>query len=612
MNDIQLVKGFLDGLRPEPRLTVSEWSDRYRMLDATASSESGHWRTERTPYLKQIMDNLSANSPYTEIVVMKGAQLGFTEAGYNWVGYVIDCAPGPMLMMMPTDATVKRNTKIRFDPMVNATTRLKDRISEKKSRESGNTLTQKDFPGGFVVMCGANSPASLKSLPVRYLMLDEIDEYPIDLGEQGSPMDLARVRTRTFPNKKIFIGSTPTVHGASVIESEFLQTDQRYYHVPCPHCEQSQTLVFTQLKWDKDKPETVLYYCIHCGAGIQERFKTAMLKAGNWISSKPELASFDKVGYHINSLYSPYGWYSWHQMVKDYLKATIDTSKMKTFVNTVLGETWKEAGEQPDWAALYNRRGDYEFNRVPQDVVFLTAGVDVQKDRLELEIVGWARGKRSYSIDYRILQGDTAAIEVWDALAEIVNETWKRADGLQMKLRIMAVDSGYNTNFVYNFCRRFSINQVVPVKGGHDSMTSIFMAPKPVDITKAGKKVGKIKVYMLGVSIIKQELYGWLRQESNEEGRVPAGWCAFPGYTEDYFKQLVSEKYIKTIVKGYAKYVWQPEANVRQEALDCRVYNRGAAAIAGMDRWSDEQWDRQSYLYQQEPRKREIKESIWN
>lgn len=611
---LELVKGFFDGLKPIQRMSVSEWSDSYRFLSPNASAEPGLFRTARTPYLKEIQDKLSSNDITQEVVVMKGAQLGFTEAGNNWVGYIIDISPAPTLMVMPTDDTVKRNSKIRIDPMIEATPRLREKISPSRSRDSGNTTKQKDFPGGVLVLTGANSAVGLRSMPVRFLFLDEVDGYPLDLEGEGSPIDLARARTRTFPRKKIFIVSTPTIEGQSVIEKEFSITDQRKYFVPCPHCGGVQELVWSNLVWEKGNPDSARYQCEHCGELIEERHKTMMLANGSWMATMPQNESSKKVGYHINSLYSPFGWYSWADAARDYEDAENDENKLRTFTNTVLGETWKEKGDAPDWENIYNRRETYATNTIPLEVGFLTAGVDVQKDRLELEIVGWCRGKRTYSIDYRVILGDTEKPEVWNQLAQVVNETWVREDRITMPLRLMAIDTGYNTQFVYEFCRKFDPTRVMPVKG-QDSQAIMIAAPRTIDTSWQGKRTGTIKLWNIGVSLIKSETYGYLRLNKAEDGTIPSGYCHFPQYAPEFFKGITGEQLEFKLVRGFKKYQWVKKYE-RNEPLDCRVYARAAAAVVGIDRFEEKHWGLLEASYgkverkEQAPKKR--KSNYWD
>jgi phage terminase large subunit GpA-like protein len=617
--DFELITGLFDGLRPEPRLKVSEWADRHRYLSPVAAAEPGRYRTSRTPFLREIMDRLSSDDPCQEIYVMKGAQIGFTEAGNNAIGYWIDNAPGSILMVMPTDEAVKKNSRMRIDPMIQATPRLTQKVAAQRSRDASNTTNHKDFPGGVLTMTGANSAVGLRSTPVRYLFLDEVDGYPHDLDGEGSPVELAKKRTATYSKRKIFAISTPTIAGLSTIEEEFLNTDQRYYHVPCPDCGHKQPLVFRdesgpRLVWEKGRPETVRFACEGCGSLIEERHKPAMLAAGEWIASVPELSSPAKYGYHLNSLYSPLGWYSWEQAARDWEDAQDKPTKLKTFVNTVLGETWKERGEVPDWQKLYNRREAYEFNRPPKDVAFITVGVDVQKDRLEAQVIGWGKRKRSWSIDYRVFMGDTSAGPVWDQLAAMIGETWEREDGVRLPMLMMGVDTGYNTQHAYDFCRRFDANKVVPVKG-QDNQMVMLQPPKVIDMTRDGKRVGHIRLWNVASSMIKSELYGWLRAHVGDDGIEPDGYVHFPMHGEGYFKGLTAEKL--TLVKnrkGYSRYEWVKEYE-RNEPLDTYVYARAAAGIFGIDRMTEEEYDRLVMTYgrgRAERPKRTRDNDFWN
>ena len=589
-----------EGLKPDPILTVSEWADKYRILSQVSSAEPGQWNTNRTPYLREIMDNLSAVSPITEIVLMKGAQIGGTEVGNNWIGYIIDHVPGPIMSVMPRVDDAKKNSKIRLQPLIDSCDRLKAKVKDSRSRDSGNTILQKDFPGGTILMTGANSAAGLRSMPVRYLFLDEEDAYPGDVEGEGDPIDLAKKRTDTFSSKKkIFHCSTPTVEDRSKIEANYNKTDQRKYYVPCPSCGEKQWLQWQQLKWVDNDPETTYYECEHCEYRIQNWQKTKMLRDGEWRATS-ESKNAKLVGYHLSGLYSPVGWLSWQECVRQWLDANNprNIEKLKTFVNTVLGETWKDKGEAPDWAKIYKRCELYEFNSVPNGVCFLTAGVDIQADRIECEIVGWGRSKRSWSIDYRIFEGDTSSLdnEPWLQLEDLLGEVWTTENKIDLEIKRMAVDSGYNTQTVYSWVRKFSIHKVIAIKGS-DLQHVILNSGTLVDIRKKGKRRIKnaLKLFTVGVSILKQELYGWLRQElpdpeieAEADKPEPYGFCHFPQYNEEHFKRLTSETLETKWHKGKKKYEWV--ANGRNEQLDCRVYARAAASFFGMDRFKDAKW----------------------
>jgi len=588
-----LVRGFLDGLRPEPRLRVSEWADRHRVLDSSGSAMPGRYRTDVTPFLREIMDNLGEYSEVEEVIVMKGAQLGVTEAGLNWVGYTIDISPCPMLLVEPTVDMSKLLSKMRVQPMIDAVPSLSGKVKSSRSRDSGNTITTKEFPGGILRLVGANSATGLRSMPVKRLMLDEVDAYPIDLDGEGNPIDLARQRTSTFARRKIFVLSTPTTKMSSVIEPLFMSTDQRYYFVPCVHCGGEQHLKWENLKYTYNKrakiATDVYYECEHCGGAIKEREKTRMLMAGSWRSVAPENENKKRVGYHLNSMYSPLGWKSWGDMAIEYEESRGNVPKMKAFYNTSLGLSYEEAGDKPEWEALYHRREDYPMNRIPSnEVAFLTAGVDIQKDRIELEIVGWCEGKVSYSIDYRVLSGFVAgdgSSEVWRKLSAVLDETWERPDGSEIPIRMMCVDSGNWASEVYSFCGRYSVNRVVPIKG-RDSQITVVSTPKVVNVTRKNKGAGGVRVWHVGVSLLKSELYGWLRVGEGE-----AGYCHFPRYDENYFKGLTSEELILTKDKsGHMVERWV-KRYARNEPLDCRNYARAAAHMVGMDSFSAKHWE---------------------
>jgi phage terminase large subunit GpA-like protein len=275
-------RAWRDGLKPDPLLTVSQWADRYRVLSQRASSEPGRWRTERTPYLKEIMDCLSPSSPVQRVALMKGAQIGGTECGNCWVGYVIHQAPGPMMAVSPTVELAKRNSKQRIDPLIEESEVLRERVKERRSRDSGNTVLSKEFPGGVLILTGANSAVGLRSMPARYLFLDEVDGYPGDVEGEGDPILLAERRSATFQRRKILLVSTPKTKSLSRIEREYDASDQRRYFVPCPHCGERQTLELESLRWPEGRPREAEYACCQCGALIGERHKTWMLEQGEW------------------------------------------------------------------------------------------------------------------------------------------------------------------------------------------------------------------------------------------------------------------------------------------------------------------------------------------
>lgn len=577
-------------------MLVSEWADSKRILDSKASGEAGPWRTSRTPYLKDIMDALSPSSPYETIVFMKGAQIGATEAGLNWIGYIIDVCPRPTMIVWPTEHTIKENVRIRVNPMIDACPTLRAKVSEKVGAKDGaDNLFMKDFPGGHLTMAASNSSPALRSKPICFLMLDEVDEYPGNVNQQGDPVNLATARTRTFSGKrKIYMPSTPTVAGRSRIEKAFLQTDQRRFYVPCPFCNMFQTLEFRNLHHHPDSRADVWYECIHCNGRIKNYHKTDMLERGEWRAS--QVADSPKViGFHLSSMYSPVGMFAWEEIIEKWYADKDDTNTLKEFTNTVLGETFQEGGDLPEWEKLYMRREDYKIGTVPAGGMFLTGGVDVQKDRLEVEIKAWGRNKENWSVDYRVLVGDTANLsdDCWRQLDMIMSQGFPHESGNTLHIRSLAIDSQYNTQTVLNWCRNYTVGRVIAIRG-QDSQTIMISQPSAVDVYTDNKRRKRaMQKFSVGVSVIKMELYGWLQMERGDVGADnPPGYCHFPMYPEEYFKQLCSEQYVTKEIQITKRLVgeWR-KIRERNEVLDATVYARAAAALLKIDMFRSEHWD---------------------
>ncbi|MCZ8150107.1 MAG: phage terminase large subunit family protein, partial [Roseomonas sp.] len=453
-------------LRPPPQLTVSEWAERHRMLGSRASAEPGPWRTSRTPYLKEVMDALSAVHPARRVVFMKGAQVGATESGNNWLGYIMHHVPAPALAVQPTVELAKRFSRQRIDPLLEETPALRERVAPARARDSGNTMLSKEFPGGILVLTGANSAVGLRSMTARFLFLDEVDAYPGDVAGEGDPIALAEARARTFGwRRKAFLVSTPTIAGRSRIEREYLASDQRRFFVPCTACGEMQWLRFERLLWEKGAPETARYHCSACDHPMQEHDKTALLSGGEWRATA-EGQDPHTIGFHISALYSPVGWLSWAQIARDWEAAQGKPEDIKTFRNTVLGETWQEQGEAPDWERLVERREDFRMGVVPPGALVLTAGVDVQDDRLECDVWGWAEGFSSWLVDHIVISGSPRDREPWDELAQVLARDWPRQGGGAMRIARLCVDTGgRDTAAVYGHLRRLRDPRIAPTKG---------------------------------------------------------------------------------------------------------------------------------------------------
>ena len=594
-----LRQAWRDGVTPDPTLTVSEWADRHRILSPRASAEPGRYRTDRAPYMRAIMDALSPAHPARRIVFMKAAQVGATEAGNNWIGYVIHHAPGPMLAVQPTVELAKRFSRQRIDPLVEECPSLRERVRPARSRDAGNTVLSKEFPAGLLVLTGANSAVGLRSMPARYLFLDEVDAYPPSADEEGDPVALAEARTRTFSwRAKAFLTSTPMIHGFSRIEREYEASDRRRFFVPCPHCGVLQWLRFERLRWEKGKPETAHYECEACDAAIEEHHKTAMLQAGDWQPTS-EASDPRTIGFHLSALYSPVGWFSWADIARMWEAAQATDEAKRSFKNGVLGETWIETGEAPDWQRLYDRREGWQIGTVPAHALFLTAGADVQKDRIEVSVWAWGRGLESWLIEHLVIEGGPERAESWDQLSELLDRTWPHAHGAQLGLAKLAIDTGYESPAVYAWARRAGQAQVAPIKGveGFNRAAPV-VGPTHVDLTEGGKKLRRgARLWTIAVATFKSETYRYLRlsaptdEEIAAGAKCPAGYVHLPNGTEaEWMKQLVGEQLVTVKTKrGFSRLEWQ-KLRERNEALDCRVYARAAAWIAGADRWTEAMW----------------------
>lgn len=567
-------EAFLDGLRPDPDLTVSQWADKYRMLSNKASAEPGPWRTDRTPYLREIMDCMSSSSPMQKVVFMAGAQLGKTEGINNVVGYMIAHAPGPAMFVQPTIEMAKRLSKQRLDSLIHETPCLADKVAPARSRDSGNTMFSKEYPGGILLLTGANSATGLRSAPCRWILLDEVDAFPHDVDGEGDPCALAERRASTFSRRKIILTSTPTVKDMSRIETEYLASDQRRYFVPCPHCGHMQHLQWKNVQWRDGDPKTATYVCESCGTHIEEHYKSEMLRKGEW---RATATGEDKrtAGFHLSSLYSPLGWKSWEEIVGEFLRAKNDAPLLKTFVNTVLGETWEEeVGAKLGADGLRERAEFYPSNEVPDAASLVTAGVDVQDNRVAIGLYAWGQGEECWLMWHGEIYGDPAGKKLWEQVDDVVFRTYKRANGDAVKVSAIGIDSGgHFTSEVYTYARERRNRGVFALKGQSQRNKPPISKSSKVDINYKGQVLkNSAEVFPVGVDTIKTTLFGRLKH--NEHG---AGYIHFHNEAgQEYFKQLTSERQVVRYVKGFAVREWKKKAGDRNEALDCFVYSYAA------------------------------------
>jgi phage terminase large subunit GpA-like protein len=541
------------------------------MLSKKASAEPGRWRTDRTPYLREIMDCLSPSSPVQRVVFMKSAQVGGSECGNNWLGFIVHHAPGPTMMVQPTVDTAKRFSKQRLAPMIEETPLLKALIDDNKSRDASNTMMSKEFRGGVLVLTGANSAVGLRSMPVRYLFLDEVDAYPGDVDGEGDPVGLAEKRTTTFARRKILLVSTPTVKETSRIEREYEASDQRRFFVPCPHCGHMQWLKWANLKYQNDDPQTAQYLCEaeDCGAFIDERHKGTMLAGGEWRATAH--SDGKAAGFHISALYSPLGWKSWAEIVAEFIAAKGDAPSLKTWVNTVLGETWEDAYAVRIGAEGLEARAElYEPGVAPEGVLAVTAGIDVQDNRIAVLLVGWGDGEESWRLYHQEIYGDPSLPQIWEELDTLLLRPIRRADGGAMRLEAACIDSGgHFTHEVYAYARERRNARVMAIKGQSQRGKVAIGKPTKVDLNFRGKVLAKgAEVYPVGSDTIKSVVYARLKH--NAPG--PGFYHFYASLPHEYFEQLTAERQVTKYIRGFPVREWVKKAGARNEALDCEVY----------------------------------------
>lgn len=576
-----------DALTPKPKLTVGEWAERYRTLPDT-QAEPGPWRNSRTPWAVEPMEALSAHHPAEVVVLQWGSQLAKSETGNNWFGYVVDHEPGTMLMVQPTVSMCEQYSKQRIAPMTEVPP-LAGKIRDARERDSGNTTLLKEFPGGSLLMRGANSPSGLSGLAIRYAFFDEVDQYEADIDDQGDPITVGSQRTRTFVSgRKILITSTPTIKGASRIEKELSDCTVRHYFVPCPLCGTFQVLQWTPTEacrggvvWEPQDPRgTAAYQCAECMERIPATQRDRMVAEGVWrVTQQGDPLRW---GYKISSLYSP--WISWGELAEMFLRAKREgPSKLKPFVNLQLGETW-DVGEvsavearglmlrlEKGWGAGYGIE-------VPEAACVLTAGVDVQSVRgsIIVEVVAWGEGLESWSIDYLRIDGDPTNPPpkgVWGELDRALSRTYMHPTLGPMTIKATCVDTGDNSTNCYAFVRPRQKRRVWGVKGAsEDNGKPIW----PDKVSKSNK--GKIDLRVINVSQAKEDVYWRLRV--NTPG---PGYSHFPaGRDEAYFDELTSEALKVEYKGGRGRKKWVLAEGRRNEALDVRVY--AYAAVLGLIR----------------------------
>lgn len=581
---------------PPADLTVSEWAAEHRVLSRESSAEAGPWRNERTPYMVEPM-NAFSDPRVREISVVAMSQVGKSEMELNIIGYIIDQDPGSVLYIQPNLDDAKKFSRLRIAPMIRDCDTLRAKVSEVRSRDAGNTVLQKTFPGGMLTMVGSQSPSALASTPARYVLGDEVDRWALSAGSEGDPWALAAARTTTFYNAKMVAVSTPTIKGYSRIEKLFLDGTQERWCSQCPSCGEWHNITFDDIKFDFDTTgsgrrksytlHSVHWCCPSCGCLHTEAEMRA--QPARWIAENPGAIERGRRSFWVNAFSSP--WRSWDKIVLKFLEVKNDPEELKVFYNTVLGELWEDRGDLEDEDTMLARREDYGTAEdgtpveLPDGVLVLTCGVDTQDDRLEYEVVGHGHYGETWGIKKGIIMGDPNYGEPWERLDEVVSHVYKFRNGRGLTVSMTCVDSGgHKTQSVYMQTRARLQRRIFAIKGQGGDGIPYTKPPSKVKIVVGGKTVGQTWLYSIGVDAGKAAIMAALKvQEAGPK------YCHFPrdndrGYDLNFFNGLLSEKMVMKTDRGRTRWAWEKlKGHERNEALDCRNYALAAFRILDPD-----------------------------
>ena len=582
---------------PPPR-NVAEWAEAERVVAAESGSPwPGRWRTDRAPYLREIMEVLTLSHPARRVTFLKSAQIGGSEAVLNMIGQIMAETPAPVLVMLPSIEMMRGYNKLKLDPMINASPALSRRVEGVVNRSSDeSTATFKRFPGGYLQLLTANSSANLQMRSARVLVMEEVSDYPMDADGRGDPVAQLEARAIIYSGReKIVKISTPADEGSCRVTADYERSSRGKLFVPCPHCDHRQPLEWEGLRWPKGKPKLAAYHCTGCGAAIEHAEKPGMLAKGEWVHEAPELLDFH-VGFQANGLYSPT--LTWADLAAEFEEVAENPETLKTFTQQKLGRAWRVAGDAPEWQRIYDRRESWSPGIVPKGGLILTCGVDVQRSpaRLEAYVWAWGRKRRSWLVDHLVIHGSPFLWRTWEQLAAFLETVYPHEAGGALPISLTAVDSGdgTTTNEVYAFVRRIGQRKAIAIKG-RDAQNQAIMAGGKNDVRRNGKRVGSLKLWLVGSSFLKGEFYGQLKldrptAESGDE--FPPGYVHLPEHLagEEVCRQMVAEELRRVKMRNNFYRLEWAKTRDRNEALDCRTYARTAAALLGTDRWDETRW----------------------
>ena len=593
---------WMRGLRRDPPIKPSEWAERHRIVAADTSPHPGKWRNARTPFLVEIMDCMAPSHWARRVTVMKSVQVSGSEGLSNVLGWIIDSAPGPALVVHPTIEAGRDWTAEKFEPTIEATKRLKRKVSNVVIRgRDGSTLKRKRFPGGSIVVTGANSGAGLRQKSVRYVFLDDMDEFPLKIGDQGDPVEMARARKTSFEksgkDKELDV-STPTVKSVSRIAKQYEAGTQGRWHVPCPHCGIDQVLKWGGkdapygIKFNPEPPYRAHYVCEANGCIIQHWQLEGMNAQGRWVHAMPFPGR--EPSYHLNSLISPFT--TWDHIVAKFIDAQGDTEKLKTFVNLQLGEPWDEAGDRPKVEELLARRETWDAGTVPLGVLMITLSADVQGDGIWYSFIGHGRDRQTWGLEHGFLDGETGTEtgSAFKKLDLLRRKKFRDAWGNDRAADVTGIDANYETEVVVNWCR--SRVECYPLRG-EDGWRQPAWAGKatPRSFSERGKARRKgPKTYPVGTWPLKSRHFGALKvKKEADDPYYPGSYCHFgQDWTEADFKQLLSEIFAtqRNRKTGKVTQGWH-QVEIDNHLLDCRVYGLALAEKLGMSTKSPAEWE---------------------
>lgn len=560
-------KEALKFLKPPEDITVSEWADKYRILDAKTSAMPGPWRTEQTPYLKGIMDEFN-NYETEEIVYIKPTQVGGTECLQNMAGYIIQQDPAPTMIVYPTDKLAESISENRLQPMIKAAPTLKKRFLENESSK-----LELQFDGMYLTLAGSNSPSSLASKAIRFLFLDEVDKYPGASKKEADPISLARERTKTFHNRKIFITSTPTLKTGHIWKAKEDADIEKHFFVPCPHCGEYIEFKWKQVHFPKeegmslaDRAEFASYVCQECGCVITDQDKPDMLRLGEWRTVKQNTKFVRKVAFWMNTLYSPFVRFS--EVVKEFLKSKDDPEQLQNFVNSWLAEPWEDTKLKTNADLVMERQTEYEELVVPDWAKMLTGGVDVQENCLYWTIRAWG----SYLTSQNIAHGQAFSFQ---EVERVMNLEYQMPDGTPMVVALALIDSGYNADLVYDFCVSNS-DWALPSKGSSNPMLSHY---KMSTVNKTDSRAFGMNLVLVDTGKYKDMIAGRMKKKNGS-----GSWMVYVGCDREYAEQVTAEHKVNVKMgNGKVKQEWQLKtSHADNHYLDCEVYALAAADALGV------------------------------